>query len=141
MRKQCLRILIALIAFASLGTAAKGRAIDQIKVDIPYDFVVAGKTLPPGTYKVNRVTVSHQKGLVISSLDNRVSAIVLPIEVEDSDVDKAQVSFEQVAGEHFLSKVETANHSFTIPIPRSATLAAGRSLSGTSASRGSEATN
>lgn len=141
MRKQCLRILIALISFAGLGMAAKGQAIDQIKVDIPYAFVVAGKTLPAGTYKVNRVVVSHQKGLVISSLDNRASAIVLPTEVESSDADKAQVSFEQVAGEHFLSKVETANHSFTIPISRSAILAAGRSQSGTSAARSSEASN
>ena len=56
MRKQYLRILIALIGAAGLAKAAKGQSVDQIVVNIPYEFVVAGKTLPADTYRVNRVT-------------------------------------------------------------------------------------
>ena len=50
MRRQCLRIVIALIAVAVFGIGVKAQVLDQIEVNIPYQFVVAGKTLPAGTY-------------------------------------------------------------------------------------------
>lgn len=142
MEKNYLRILIALIAVAGLGMAAKGQAVDQIVVKIPYEFVVAGKTLPAGTYRVNRLSDTDPSVLVLSSFENRVGALVLPTQVESTPVDKTQVSFEQVGDEHFLSKIETTDHLFTIPISRSAILeAAARSHSRTSASGNSAGSN
>ena len=67
MRKQYLRILIGLIGAAGLAMAAKGQDRDQILVNIPYEFVVAGKTLPAGSYGVNRVPNSIERVLVLSS--------------------------------------------------------------------------
>jgi len=136
MRKQCLRILIALIGITSLGMAARGQAIDQIVLNIPYEFVVAGKTLPAGTYRVKRLSDTDSSVLILSSFENRTNAIVLPTtEVDSSSAAKVQVSFEKVGGEHFLSKIETADHLFTIAVSRSEILdAAARSNSGTSAS-------
>jgi hypothetical protein len=56
MRKQCLRIVIAVTGVAGLCMAARGSQVsDQIQVNIPYEFVVAGKTLPAGTYRVSRL--------------------------------------------------------------------------------------
>jgi hypothetical protein len=61
--------------------------------------------------------------------------MVLPTEVEGSSDDEVQVSFEEVGGEHFLSKIETPGHLFTISVSRSEILeATGRSNSGASAS-------
>jgi hypothetical protein len=128
-----LRILIALIGVAGLGVATKGQAVDQIVVKIPYEFVVAGKTLPAGTYRVDRLRTSLARALVLSSFENRASAIVIPTEVESSKANKALVSFEQVGGQLFLSKVETADNVFTLPVSRSAIMeAAARSRSGVS---------
>ena len=141
MRKQCSRILMALIVVAGLGVAARAQAPDQILVNIPYEFVVAGKTLPAGTYRVNRVSNIDQEALILSCFENGAGAIVFSTQVENSSVYKAQVTFEQVGGQHFLSKIETADHLFIIPISRSAILeAAAKSPSGTSAS-GSSGTN
>jgi hypothetical protein len=53
-RKQYLRILIALIGVPGLGIAAKSQETDKILVNIPYEFVVVGKTLPAGTYGMGR---------------------------------------------------------------------------------------
>jgi len=140
MRKQYLRILIVLIGLAGFGVAAKGQAFDQIVVNIPYDFVVAGKTLPAGTYRVNRVSI-NDRALILSSFENRASVIALATQVESSSADKAQVSFEQVGGERFLSKIETSNHVFTIPVSRSEILEAAarshNSASGTGTASGS----
>lgn len=55
MKKLCLRIAVALVGFARLGITAKAQILDQIVATIPFAFVVAGKTLPAGAYRVNRV--------------------------------------------------------------------------------------
>lgn len=142
MRKQYLRILIVLIGAAGLAIAAKGQVVDQIVVNIPYEFVVAGKTLPAGTYRVNRVPNSSERALLLSSFENRASAIVLATDVESIPADKAQVSFEQVEGQYFLSKIKTADHVFTIPVYRSAIMeAAVKSHRGTSASGSAAGSN
>ncbi|HWO36927.1 MAG TPA: hypothetical protein VNO32_49750 [Candidatus Acidoferrum sp.] len=141
MKKQCMRILIALIGVAGLGMAARGQVPDQILVNIPYEFVVAGKTLPAGTYRVNRLSDADHETLILSSVESRARVMVLSTSVESTQADKPEVSFEHVGGQHFLSKIETADHVFTIPVSRSEILeAAARSHSGTSAS-GSSAGN
>jgi hypothetical protein len=142
MRKQCIRILIALIGVVGLGVAAKGQEADKIVVNIPYDFVVGGKTLPAGTYRVNRASNSNEKVLVLSSFENRTGALVVATVVEGNGTGKASVSFEQVGGEHFLSKIETAGHLYSISVSRSEILeAAARSHGGTSASGSSSGSN
>jgi hypothetical protein len=138
MRKLCLRIAVALVSFAGLGVTAKAQVVDQVVVTIPFQFVVAGKTLPAGTYRVNRVSDDKWAGLIFSSFENRTSALVCPIEVESiNEVEstpegKAHVSFETAGGEHFLSKVETADNVFTIPVSRAAILLAEKSHTDTS---------
>ena len=128
MRKQCLRILIAVLSVAGLGAAAKGQSLDKIAVKIPYGFVVAGN------YTVDRVTDGDPRALVLSSFDNHVSTIFLATDVEDSPAGEDEVSFEKIGGQHFVSQIKTSEHVFTILVTRSEILeAAARSNSGTSA--------
>jgi hypothetical protein len=142
MRKQYLRSLIFLVGVAAFGMVARGQAVDQIVVNIPYDFVVGGKTLPAGTYKVNRVTDTNEKVLILRSFENRTSVLVVASQVESASADKVQVSFERVGGEHFLSKIETSNHLFTIPVSHSEILeAAARSHTGASGTGSASGSN
>jgi hypothetical protein len=141
MRKQCLRILMALIGVAGLGMAARGQVSDQIQVNIPYEFVVAGKTLPAGTYRVNRLRDNDEETLVLSSVETNARAMVLSTSVESARADKPEVSFEQVGGQHFLSKIETVEHVFTIPVSRSEILEAATSHSGGRAAGRSDGNN
>jgi hypothetical protein len=131
MRKQYLRILIALIGIAASGIAAKGQAVDRLVVNVPYEFVVDGKILPAGTYKLDRV-------LIFSNFEKSTSLIVTPSVVDGKANEHASVSFERIGGQLFLSKIETADHIFTIPVSRTEILeASARSQGGTSASGGS----
>src|SRR5713226_1710945 len=109
MMKNLLRIAVALVGFAGLGITAKAQVPDQIVVTIPFAFVVGGKTLPAGTYRVNRVADDKWEGLIFSSFENRAGVIVHPIEVESAPADKAKVSFETAGDQHFLSKIQTAD--------------------------------
>jgi hypothetical protein len=52
--------------------------------------------------------------------------------VESTPDGKAHVSFETAGGEHFLSKIETADNVFTIPVSRAAILLAEKSHTDTS---------
>jgi hypothetical protein len=142
MKKQYLRIVVALIGVAGLGITAKAQAVDQIVVKMPYEFVAAGKTLPAGTYTVKRLTDTDPNVLILSSFENRAGAIVISTQVEISSADKAKVSLEQVGAEYFLSKIQTADHLFTIPVSRSAILeAAARSHSGASGTGSASGSN
>ena len=122
MRKHCLRILIVLFSFAALGMAARAEDPDQLAVTIPFEFVVAGKTLPAGTYKLNRVTDSSPRPLILRSFENHTSVFLLPSQIEAGSNDKVHVSFERVGGQYFLSEIATADYVFTIPVSRSATM-------------------
>jgi hypothetical protein len=124
MKKLYLRILMALVGFAGLGVSAKAQAVDQIVATIPFEFVADGKTLPAGTYTVNRLSDDRIGALVLRSSDNRATAIVLPTEIESSPSEKGQVSFEKAGDEHFLSQIKTADYVYNIQVPRAATLLA-----------------
>jgi hypothetical protein len=132
MKKLCLRIAIALIGFGGLGITAKAQVADQIVVTIPFEFVVAGKTLPAGTYRVDRVSNDKWTGLILSSFETRAGAIVRPTEVQSAPADKAKVSFEIAGDEHFLRKIQTGDNVFTFPVSRAAILlASGKSHTNT----------
>ncbi len=142
MRRQCLRIVIALIGVGVFGIGVKAQVLDQIEVNVPYQFVAAGKTLPADTYRVKRVGVTNPKLLILSSLETRATAIIHSTWVENSHTDKNEVSFVQVGDEHFLGKIETPNHLFTISVSRSEMLeAAAQSQSGSSASGTADGNN
>jgi hypothetical protein len=123
MKKHCVRILSAFFGLAALAITAKGQAADQLVVNIPYEFVVAGKTLPAGPYRINRVGVNNERALVISSFENHAAVVVLPIEIAGkTGAEQPSVSFQQVGDQYLLSKIQTAEHVFTIPVSSPAVL-------------------
>lgn len=124
MKKHCVRILSVFFGLAALAVTVKGQAVDQIVVKIPYEFVVAGKTLPAGTYRINRVTDRNEKALAISSFENHAVVLVSSEIVDQNRAEQPVVGFQQVGDQHFLSKIVTAEHVFTVPVSRSAVLEA-----------------
>ena len=124
---------MTLIGVAGLGVAAKGQDTDHIDVKIPYQFVAAGQTLPAGTYRVTRPDL-NTRALAFNDFADHASLIVLASQVEISFADKIKLSFEQVGGQFFLSKIQTGDHLFTIPVSRAEILeATAKSHSGTPA--------
>src|SRR6266436_7618991 len=67
MKRNYFRFFAPFFAAASLGAVAQSQEIDRVVVNIPYDFVVSGKTLTAGTYRVERVADNDQRQLLISS--------------------------------------------------------------------------
>jgi hypothetical protein len=151
MKKQYLRILIALLGFAGLGISAKAQEVDQLVVKIPFDFVAAGKTLPAGTYRVNRLSIDDRwAGLIVRNLKNSESAIVIPTKVASDygldnygrdEAEKGRATFEQAGDQHFLSRIETGDHVFTLPVSHEAMYQASAKSHSGSASGSSSGSN
>jgi len=117
MKKHCVRILSVFLGLAALAFTAKAELVDHIVVNIPYAFVVDGTTLPAGRYTVKPISEQDKNLLVISSFENHAAVLVLSTEISDkTNYGQPSVSFRQVGEQHLLSKIQTDDHVFTIPV-------------------------
>jgi hypothetical protein len=116
MKTIYVQFLSAFFGLTALTAATRAQAVDQLIVNVPYDFVVAGKTLPAGTYTVKRLNDRAINELSITSFENRTGALLVSSEVSEAREYKPTLTFEHVGDQYLLSKIETAEHVFTIPV-------------------------
>jgi hypothetical protein len=81
---------------------------------------VSGKTLPAGTYRINRLDDRDISQLEITGVDNHTGVLLLSGEVAPTTEDKPALRFEHIGNQYFLSRIETAEHIFTINVPAKA---------------------
>jgi len=134
MNKTYLRIATALIGFAGLAISAKAQAVDQVVVDIPFEFSVAGKTLPAGNYRVSRVNDWNDRALLIRSFENGASIMIFSDYTQSASRENTKLTFKQVGDEHFLSSIATADHVFGISVSSQDVQAAERQQNATTVS-------
>jgi hypothetical protein len=141
MKRNYFRVFVVSLFVASFGVAAQAGEPDQLLVNIPYDFVVSGKTLPAGAYHVSRFGDGDLHELAIRSVETGSTVFTLSSEVKSVSSNQPKVTLEGSGQQHFLSKIQTADHIFTIPVSKSALAEAaaesgrGSYVSGTSESR------
>jgi len=86
------------------ASSAQAQSSDVIKVNVPFDFQVSGKTLPAGEYAVMRFS---EKVILIRSVDHKTSVVAQAperIQAGANDVTERLV-FHQYGGQYFLSQV------------------------------------
>ena len=107
------RIFTAIVAtaFLTLTITAPARAQlpgTAMRADIPFDFIVNGKTLPAGNYEVKRLN-DEPEGLIIRSVDNKHDHAVF--ETESTQQNRMprhdQIVFDRYGDTYFLSEVLT----------------------------------
>jgi hypothetical protein len=123
--KKYAKILVAVTFLLGLGVAAKAETRPQIIAKFPFQFVVAGKTLPAGTYKVSRLGDDPLSALMLTNNNSTASIFVLPLSIAEPASDKPKVGFERVGASYLLSSIHTGDLVYNISISRSlATVAA-----------------
>jgi hypothetical protein len=122
--KKYARIIVAITLLSGLGVAAKAEIRDDIVVNVPFEFVVGGKTLPEGTYKVSSLSLDKFSTLLLTSRDNGTSVFMLPLEGESASAEKPNVSFQGVGDQRFLSTIQTTSNVYYIPVSHSAIMEA-----------------
>jgi hypothetical protein len=116
MKKSYLTAVLTLTCLLGLGISARAQDTERVRVNVPFEFVAGGTTLPAGTYSVGRLAVSAHSGIAIRGYDNAV--FVLPIVVDGTSAGQPELSFEHVGGKYFLSEVETPGGVYTFALPR-----------------------
>jgi len=119
MKMKFASALVALTCILAFGLTARADIRGQIRVMLPFEFVVDGETLPAGTYTLSSFTNDKSGGLILSNQDHRTSVFVHPVEIESASADKPQVSFRRVGGQLFLTRIQTAYDVYNIPVPHS----------------------
>jgi hypothetical protein len=133
MKKSYLSVVLTLTCLFGLGISARAQDAGKIAVNVPFDYVAGGETLPAGTYSFSRVS-PEADALVIRSYDN--SVFLLPIVFDGAPSDHAELSFEHVGDKYFLSKVETPAGVYAIRTPGAMTKVAQMKDHGTGSSSG-----
>lgn len=98
---------LAICAFAA--TQANAMNMPQLKVDIPFEFTVSGKTLPAGTYSlVLSPAPSGMPTFVMRNERTRKGVYVVTSQREKADANnnRAQVSFTCAAGDCYFREIK-----------------------------------
>jgi hypothetical protein len=119
MKMKLASVLLTVVCLLGLSAAAKADIRGQIRVTLPFEFVVDGETLPAGTYTLSTFSDDKFDGLILSSRNHRTSLFVHPVEIEGASADKPQVSFQRVGEQLFLTRIQTSHDIYNIPVHRS----------------------
>jgi hypothetical protein len=141
MKKSSLAVVLTLSCMLGLGISARAQEVDTLAVDVPFEFVAGGQTLPAGTYSVSRVSSQVDRALVIRSNDNSVFLLPAffdggPVSIHGGYADHAELGFEHVGDKYFLSKVGTLGGVYAFRTPRAMIQVAQMKDHGTASSSG-----
>ena len=119
MKMKFASVLLTVSCLLGLSAAARADIRGQIRVTLPFAFVVDGETLPADTYTLSTFSDEKSDGLILSNHDHRIGVFVHPVEIEGASAGKPQVSFQRVGQQLFLTRIQTAYKVYNIPVPRS----------------------
>jgi hypothetical protein len=104
-------ILILLAAFVADFRAHAAPSSTTV-FNVPFDFVVAGKTLPAGSYLVVRSTLYSKDILSLRRLDDNEGVYVLTLTVESNEAQKdSKLVFNHYQDQYFLSEFWTSGET------------------------------
>ena len=103
MKKQLLAIVATLSIVITLTVTSLAGLITKVTANVPFDFMVGGKTLPAGSYTLTPGTTKNT--LVIRSGDNHGAIGALTMEAIDKNKGKARLVFRRYGNQRFLAQV------------------------------------
>lgn len=122
MRKQTLRIAVAVTLFALLCAGARAQGSNgPVKFHVPFQFSVGGETMPAGDYLVGYASRDADTPLVvIKSGDGRASRVIQMIPAGKGKARKsATLVFNRYGESYFLSQVWTTADRAGLKVRRS----------------------
>jgi hypothetical protein len=119
MKSKLFTLIVVSGLLAGLGVAPLGAQISlPLKANIPFEFMVAGKTLPAGEYIVSPETT--QSVLRIRNVDTNEGALVLTNSAETLDYsDQAKLVFHRYGNQYFLWEIWGPGTNVGYEVPKS----------------------
>lgn len=115
MKKQLNLLGLGLLLVTALAYAETV----NMKVNIPFNFVVGGATLPSGEYTVQGLGLGGN-AISIRKLDQTAKSLTLAIRCESTKVpEQSKLVFHRYGDRYFLAKIWMAGNSSGREIPKS----------------------
>ena len=98
-----------LLSLLVVGTTSAQEPGTEIRVSIPFDFTVRGKTLPAGEYEIRRIN-DEPIGLLIRNMHDKHDNVVFETEpkIDRAMPKRDELIFTRYGDSYFLSEVRTA---------------------------------
>ncbi len=104
-------VMAAVMALTAMATTRVAQAQNAIAVNVPFDFVAGGKTLPAGEYSV-RASGAGNTLILIDRKDTSVSALIITHAVVSRDMQtESKLVFNRYGDRYFLSQVWSEGNS------------------------------
>lgn len=103
---KAIALLIVGAALAVVPVRAQGH--DIVLVDVPFSFVVGRTTLPQGTYRIGRASLTSSAISIQSVSDDAAAFVLTQGSVHASEPSEAHLVFTQYGDTHFLSQIWTS---------------------------------
>jgi hypothetical protein len=105
---------IALFTIAGFVTAGSTLAQNRaVRVDVPFDFTVGDKLLPPGTYEIT----TAKEGVIEIQERGKHVAVLTPASPDNNTSQTGKLVFDKVGNQYFLSEIlcQSANMNVSVP--------------------------
>jgi hypothetical protein len=108
---------IALLAIANFAMAGKSFAQSNgVRANVPFDFTVANKLLPAGTYTVKR----ESTGLIeIRNHDKPIAVLTITNHDGNTSPNGGKLVFHKYGDQYFLSEILSDWATMNVSVPRS----------------------
>ena len=104
-------VMAAVMALTAMATTRVAQAQNAMAVNVPFDFVSGGKTLPAGEYTV-RASGAGNTLILIDRQDASVSALIITHAVVSLDTQtESKLIFNRYGDRYFLSQVWSEGNS------------------------------
>jgi hypothetical protein len=118
MKRQMLTFA-AVLATLLVSGSAYAQTI-KIQANVPFNFVVSGKTMPAGSYLIQSVGAQDGKTLRLSSDDKKEAAVINANSAQSlTPADRTKLVFHRYGDRYFLSQVWRAGENIGHQLPKS----------------------
>lgn len=113
MKKQALKTFTMLNLLLVLTAISVSAQLRRSKVvNIPFSFIVDGRTLPAGEYTVKPNRKDHDEVWLVQSRDGRASALFTTMSVQSIEIQgQSKLVFHKYGDRYFLSQIWTLGDS------------------------------
>lgn len=122
MQKPLIATIATVTIVITLAAAAFAGLTKPLTVNVPFEFMVSGKTLPAGPYAVIRNT---QNIVILTNRENHVSVGALVLQTDESKSTQASLTFHRYGKDHFLAQISDGTSAgVTLPTSKAERAAA-----------------
>ena len=106
MLKQSVRAVVLFFSLITSVVSVNAQSTHRFKVDVPFQFILNGQTLPAGNYVIERTDAAKPNIITLTKADGGIVRLVLTQRVEkDHPSTTSSLIFIRREGKHYLFQV------------------------------------